>query len=146
MAPNSGFSAPGQRERIVRGERTDPRVIIGQAAALAGVTLFGFVVVRLYIYGWDWINERELHGTFGPVAIILILACVIADIMLFVEIFDPNWPNPRDATDSTRPNFPWSGERQPVPADVTNVNVKVDMARLLDMLTVDDDEDDDEFE
>ncbi|NIV30514.1 MAG: hypothetical protein GWN58_13750 [Anaerolineae bacterium] len=122
MPRGNFFGPPGQREGILRGERTDPRVIIGQGIGLAVVLLFAFGVIRVYIYYWDWITRYKRHGTFAPIAIILVGVCLVVGAMLFVEILDPNWPNPREATGSTRPLFPWSKEKQQ-PQHITNISL-----------------------
>lgn len=124
----------GQVEHIQRGERTSPIVIIGQGLALVAVTLFGFIVIRAYIYYWDWIAKNEFHGWFAPPAIILVLGCVIVDWVLFYEIFDPNYPNPRQATETTRPLWPWSKERMKPEGDKTVINVKLGLPDMLNSL------------
>lgn len=139
---------PGQRERIVRGERTDPRVIIGQVGALIAVVLLAFVVVRTYIYYWDWITKNEAHDWLSPIGIILVFGCGVAAYVLFIEVFDPNYPNPRQATGSTKPLWPWSRERQPPEGDKVSINLR--WKDLLDALNLEmveeEDEDDDELD
>lgn len=148
----TGFTAPGQREVIARGERTDPRVIIGQALAwgLCGCAILLFViggilinrldrmryVLRYVGANWRWL----LFVVAAPLAIGALLALVV----LTIEICDPNWPPPRDATKSTRPLWPHSRERADPPAEVTNVNIRLGLSDLLTML--DRDEDDDELD
>lgn len=140
----------GQKEVIVRGERTDPRAILAQAAALVVITLLMFAVVRTYVHFWDWITRNRLHGWLAPAALILVVVGGFTDIILAQEIADPNWPNPRDSTSSTRPLWPWSREREKPPSPTTNVNIKVGfaeaLAQLLDSLEVTEEDDDDFLE
>jgi len=136
-----GFSQPGQRENITRGERTDPRIILFQAICLVLVVLIAFIVIRAYIWQWERITRNHLHSWLAPVAIILVAGCVAAGIMLFVELYDANWPNPRDASPSTRPNFPWSKERfTPSGGGGVNVVKVTDLLARLDSDLTDDDE------
>ena len=57
---SGGFGPPGQREDIRRGERTAPRVIIGQAAGLAAVSMFVVVLVMCAVLVLSVPTWREL--------------------------------------------------------------------------------------
>lgn len=110
----TGFTAPGQRESIVRGERTDPRAILGQSAAWAAcgsvLSVAVAAIVAICGYGWWVVDHWRVFG----VALVAPwpIAALLALVALTVEIFDPNWPPPRKATGSTRPLWPHSGERE----------------------------------
>ena len=139
-----GFTQPGQRETIVRGERTDPRAVLGQAAALALCGTFIVLIVMAFWMlnaktTWKWIGENWRWLAIFPV-IPWIFAAVGAGIMLFVEIFDPNWPNPRDATPSTTPNFPWSKERMQPKGGTSRIKL-TDLLNALDLEMESDDGD-----
>ena len=112
MANGTGFAGPGQREQINRGERTSPLTIAWQALWALIVLAIAFCIVRGYIAAWEWITYQHLHSWLGPLAIIAVGICLIAGGVLIVEIVDPNWPNPRKATGSTRPLTPLSRERE----------------------------------
>jgi len=132
-----GLAAPGQREQIVRGERTNPLTIAWQALWALIVFALAFLIFRGYIAAWEWITDNHLHSWLMPPAIIAILVCLFAGCVLVIEIADPNWPNPRDATQSTRPLFPWSRERtQP------RVSNRIKVSDLLSALDLEMEEDD----
>jgi len=106
----------GQREVIRRGERTDPRSIMAQAAggAICG-DAFIFVVMGaaliLALPTLDWLadNWRWMLCLYAlPWLPYLVAACC----QLWIEIFDPHQPAPRKAADTTRPIMPWSKERR----------------------------------
>ena len=134
----------GQTELIHRGERTSPSVIVGQGVALILVTLFAFVVIRVYAYYWDWITKNDLHSWLAPVGIILVVGCVFLDIVLYMELNDPNWPPTRNPTDSTRPLHPLSRDRMKPKGDTVSINLK--WKDLLDALNLEMVEEDDEEE
>ena len=132
-----GLAAPGQREQINRSERTNPLTIAWQALWAFLVFALGFCIVRGYIAAWEWITYRHLHSWLMPLAIIAVAVCAVAGTILIIEILDPNWPNPRDATPSTRPLFPWSRERtQP------KVSNRIKVSDLLSALDLEMEEDD----
>lgn len=144
--PRSGFTAPGQREIIARGERTDPRVVIGQAAAYAAVgtvlvlLVMWIVMVNVKSWTWDYTIRNWRWLIIFPLLPIL-AACVEAILVLRTEINDPNWPNPRDATQSTRPLHPLSKERMQ-PKGGVSFNLK--FTDLLDALNLELDDDEEE--
>jgi len=120
MANRTSFTAPGQREAISRGERTHPRVVIGQAVGWAACAsaVAVFVLIGVLIYHGDslWYAWRYLRDTWRVWALLMVapwpVAAVLAVVVLTVELFDPNWPPPRRATGSTRPLTPISRERE----------------------------------
>jgi len=129
----SSFTAPGQRETIVRGERTDPRSILGQAFVWGACGSFVVLVVMVFIFWnkgvrWYWIWDNLRWLAIFPVAP-FVIAAVLAVYALTVEIFDPNWPPPRKAMSSTRPVWPHSQEREQPKVD-RRVKVADFMAEL----------------
>jgi hypothetical protein len=113
--PVPGFTAPGQRETIHRGERTPAKVVIKQAAGLSLVLMVFLVLVTVGIMltvqtEWKWIVQNWRKLLWIPVAPWL-LGCLLAGFVLFIEMFDPNYPAPRKATDTSRVIWPWSRER-----------------------------------
>jgi len=134
-----GFTAPGQREQIIRGERTDPRAILGQAGVWGGLGSFivlvvmgGILVNKLYRVRDVFFYVADNWRWLGLIVIApIVIAAVLAMYALFIEIFDPNWPPPRDATPSTRPLMPHSKERMQPKAESRTVKVK-DLIALLE--------------
>ena len=57
---------------------------------------------------------------------------MIAGIILTIEVVDPNWPNPRNATDSTRPLTPLSKERMAPKGGSTRIKL-TDLLGALDL-------------
>jgi len=110
-----GWGEAGQRETIIRGERTRAQEIVNQAKWMA--FCFTFIVVAaesFYLWYIDarWYDIRHwLFELAVPVAVPFAFGALCAGVQLFIEIFDPMHPSPRKATSSTRPNFPWSKER-----------------------------------
>ena len=117
--PNGGWGQPGQRETIARGERTDPRVIIGQAAGWAVCGMFVVLVIMAAIMlnvgtTWTYIGQNWKWLILFPI-LPWIGGAVLATFVLTIEIFDPNYPAPRDALPTTRILWPWSKERVQFP-------------------------------
>jgi len=135
MPSNMGFSGPGQREQIVRGERTSPLMVVWQALWALIVFAVAFLIFRGYIAVWEWLTDNHLHSWFAAPAIISILVCLIAGAILVIEVVDPNWPNPRKATGSTRPLTPLSREREQ-----PRKTVKMGLGDLMVSLEEDEDE------
>lgn len=123
---------PGQRERIVRSERTDPRAIVAQAAWIAicatfiivlamGATLlnrfdYWYRFARYWSANWKWL-------ILIPIAPWPIAASICIVVLLY-EIFDPNYPPPRDAVATTRIIWPGSKERAFPPAGDSRPQVR----------------------
>ena len=117
--PNGGFSAPGQRERILRGERTDPRIIIGQAVGLAlvGTAIVAILigaVMLLSIPTWRAFRQAVENGWRWMTLLLItpwLIAAGASAVVLWIELFDPNYPAPREAAQTTKVLWPWSKER-----------------------------------
>jgi len=146
MMSNFGESmGQGQKEIIRRGERTDPRMIVNQAKWFAFCLTFLVGLVEFF-YLWyidaRWYEIRHwLWELSLPIAIPFAVAAVLAAIALFIEIFDPNYPNPRKATSSTRPNMPWSKERGITERQLRKSKIDPDALReLLALLQEEEDE------
>jgi uncharacterized integral membrane protein len=111
----AGFTAPGQREQIVRGERTDPRAVIVTGVAIGAVGAFIVLLIMGLIMlnvrtSWAYIVKHWRWLIIFPLLPWIAGGCFTI-IVLYVEINDPNWPPPRDATPSTAPLHPLSKER-----------------------------------
>ena len=122
---------PGQRENIRRDERTNPLTVAWQALWAAIMYALAFCIVRGYIAAWDWITYRGLHSWLGPLAGIGAGVCLIAGIILTIEVMDPNWPNPRKATSSTQPLTPLSRERGITERQLRTSKIEPDALREL---------------
>ena len=136
MARGAGFTAPGQREQIVRGERTDPRAVMAQGGAIG---LVGMLLVLLIMWvlminvhtTWKYIVENWRWLIIFPL-LPWVAAGVFTTIILYVELNDPNWPNPRDATASTTPLHPLSKERMQPKGSSTRIKL-IDLLASLDL-------------
>lgn len=115
----TGSQGQGQKEIITRGERTDPRAVLATCAALgaAGAVLVLLIMAAVMLNlgtTWKWIGQHWKWLALFPLLPVLI-AFGVAVYVLFIEVFDPNYPPPRKATATSRVVWPWSKEReQPV--------------------------------
>lgn len=110
----------GQKEVIVRGERTDPWAIISQAlwGAIASdiivLSVFIIILVQIWWPGWYWFG-----GSWRPLVIWLVVPwpvwALIAAAQLFIEVFDPNYPPTRKSVVSDKPLLPWRKSRDDKP-------------------------------
>jgi len=120
----SGFGQPGQRETIWRGERTDPRLVIRQAVALCAVAMVFIIIILAAVLLNSFENwrafDRYVEANWRWLVLIPVIpwpvGCVVCIIVLWYEIFDPNYPAPRDALSTSRIIYPWSRERIVPPA------------------------------
>jgi hypothetical protein len=120
-----GLGAPGQKEIVRRSERTDPRIILGQAAMWAAIASVVILIIMAAVMlnvrtSWRWIGNNWRWLAIFPV-LPWVLGGIMACIILTIELSDPNWPSPRAATGSTRILWPWSKERQPPTAQSTQL-------------------------
>ena len=127
-----GLFGPGQRESIQRDERTDPLTVVWQGLWALIMFVLAYCIGRGYVAAWDWLTYHGLHSWFGAPAAIGILACLLVGGMLVIEVVDPNWPNPRNATDSTRPLTPLSKERMAPKGGSTRIKL-TDLLGALDL-------------
>ena len=130
--PRGGVFSPGQREEIKRGERTNPLTVVWQGLWAFIMFALAYLIGRGYIASWEWITDHRAHSWLGPPAALAILVCVLVGSMLVVEAVDPNWPNPRNATDSTQVLTPLSQERMPPKAGSQRIKL-TDLLSALDL-------------
>jgi hypothetical protein len=78
------------------------------------IVLVMCAVLTLSVPTWRVLRER-LHEHWRWMLVVIVspwmIAGALAGIVLVVELFDPNWPAPRDAVATTRIIWPWSRER-----------------------------------
>jgi len=88
-------------------------LLLGSALAAAGVAIGNWLGPVL----WQFVIASPKYALI-PYALPWLLAGAAAYWRILTEIFDPNYPAPRQAIARTRPLTPWSKETQDLPEEM----------------------------